>query len=167
MNKPIHCFFVLSLFVFIVLAAPLDSGAHGTAYRIIKEANLAAVEFHYSDGEPMAYAEVLAFSPQDRQVEHQNGRTDKHGKFAFCPDMPGTWRITANDGMGHLCEATVEASQRASAEKPDTTKGQTDVGNLVQGSKTLKIIAGLSLIFNFAFAARFFRQRSNPSKRTS
>jgi nickel transport protein len=167
MNKPMNSFFVPSLFVFIVLAAPLDSGAHGTAYRIVKDANLAAVEFHYSDGEPMAYAEVLVFGPQDRQVEHQNGRTDRHGKFAFCPDMPGAWRITANDGMGHLCEATVDVGPGSLAGKADTPQGDTDVGPPVQVSKGLKIIAGLSLIFNLAFAAQFFHQRSKTSKRRS
>jgi nickel transport protein len=133
----------------------------------IEEKAVATVEFSYSDGEPMAYAEVMVFSPENSELEHQNGRTDRHGKFAFCPDMPGAWRISANDGMGHLCEATVETSLAALAEKADTTKGQADVGNLVHGSKTLKIIAGLSLIFNLAFAARFFRQRSNPSKKSS
>jgi nickel transport protein len=167
MKRFVQSFLLLPLVVLILLRAPFDAWSHGTDYSLVKEANLAAIEFHYSDGEPMSYAEVLVFSPQDRQVEHQNARTDRHGKFAFCPDIPGAWLITANDGMGHLCEATVEVSPEASSEKDDTPQGQTGSGHPVQGSKILKIIAGLSLIFNLAFAAQSFHRRSIASKRRS
>lgn len=157
----------LSLLVFIVLRTPSDAHAHGTGYRLLDEATLAAIEFHYSGGEPMGYAEVLVFSPRDRRVEHQNGRADKHGKFAFCPDMPGAWLITANDGMGHLCEATVQVSPGGFFGKAESPRGKSDYGLSAQGSKTLKIIAGFSLIFNMACAAYFFHQRSNDTQKQS
>ena len=163
MKRSIPSYLGLSLFAFSVLWAPSNACAHGTAYRLLKETNLEAVLFHYSDGGPIAYAEVLIFSPGDSQVEHQNGRTDKNGKFAFCPDTPGTWRITANDGMGHLCEATVAVSSDMLSEKTD--KAASNVGPSVQGSNILKIITGLSLIFNLSFAAHFIYQRLGTGKR--
>ncbi|MCF8144099.1 MAG: DUF4198 domain-containing protein [Deltaproteobacteria bacterium] len=156
--------FILGLSLF---SGPPNADAHGTDYSIVEAATLMAVAFYYSDGEPMAYAQVLVFSPKDPKVEHQNGRTDRHGKFAFCPDTPGTWRIIANDGMGHLCQATVEVSPESLAGKSDTPHGETEIAHPVQGSKTLRIIAGLSLILNLAFAAYFLLQRSHAAKRRS
>jgi nickel transport protein len=104
MKRCMQFLLLLSVFGLSLFYGPPDARAHGTDYSLVEGEALTAVAFNYSDGEPMAYAEVLVFSPQDPKVEHQNGRTDKHGKFAFCPDMPGAWRISANDGMGHLCE---------------------------------------------------------------
>ncbi len=158
MKKFLRSFLLLFLLVFILLRTSFDAWSHGTDYSLVKDANLAAIEFHYSDGEPMSYAEVLVFSPQNRQVEHQNARTDKHGKFAFCPDIQGAWLITANDGMGHLCEATVAIGPETSFEKAAKPQGYTDSGHPLQGSKILKIISGLSLILNLAFAAEFFHR---------
>ncbi len=159
-----HSCLLASILVFSLFFGPWDADAHGTAFRLLQNSTLAAVQFHYSDGEPMAYAEVLVFSPQDLKVEHQNGRTDRHGTFAFCPDKPGAWRITASDGMGHLCEATVDVSQDSPTGKADRFRQETDNQLLVAGSRTLKIIAGLSLIGNLALAACFFRRRSNTPK---
>jgi nickel transport protein len=155
---------LLSVFGFSLFCNPPDGHAHGTDYSLVEETTLTAVAFHYSDGEPMAYAEVLVFSPQDPKVEHQNGRTDKHGKFAFCPDMPGTWRITANDGMGHLCQATVEVGQGDATGKADRPRQETAVAPAVEGTRTLKIIAGLSLIGNLGFASWFLNRKSRASK---
>lgn len=165
MKRLVRFFSLHPILFFILLGAPLNGWCHGTDYSLVKDANLAAIEFHYSDGEPMSYAEVLVFSPQNRQVEHQNARTDKHGKFAFCPDIQGAWLITANDGMGHLCEATVAIGPETSFEKAAKPQGYTDSGHLLQGSKILKIISGLSLILNLAFAAEFFHRWSIAAKR--
>jgi nickel transport protein len=133
----------------------------------IEEKAVAAVEFSYSDGEPMAYAEVMVFSPENSEVEHQNGRTDRHGKFVFCTDMPGEWRISANDGMGHRCDSKVEVHRGSLTGQPDAPQDASEVAHPVEGSKTLKIIAGLSLIWNFGFAAHFLRQRSHAAERRS
>ncbi len=164
--KPwIQSWLLLSVFGFRLFYSPPDAGAHGTDYRPVEGEPVTAVAFHYSDGEPMAYAEVLVFSPQDSKVEHQNGRTDKHGKFAFCPDMPGTWRISADDGMGHLCEATVEVARGEATEEADRPRQETAVASPVEGTRMLKVIAGLSLIGNLGFASWFFSRRSRMSKR--
>lgn len=160
-------FLSVSILGLSLFSGPPNADAHGTDYSIVEAATLMAVAFYYSDGEPMAYAEVLVFSPKDPKVEHQNGRTDKHGNFAFCPDMPGAWRIIANDGMGHRCGATVEVSPESLTGKSDAPQGAREMAHPVQGPSPLKIIAGLSLILNLAFAAYFLLQRSHAAKRRS
>ncbi len=163
MKKLIQTFLVFSIVVLTTLHAPRMVACHGTAFKLLQEPTVSAVKFHYSDGEPMMYADVLVFSPEDSKVEHQNGRTDRHGKFAFCPDTPGTWRINANDGMGHLCEATVEIRQGAAIDQADTLSEEKDTASPFEGAKVLKIIAGLSLIGNLACIACLFRRRSNTN----
>ncbi len=76
-------------------AAPLFG--HGVeARRIEGGVGLHAV---YSDGEPMAFAEVTVTAP-DGEI-HQEGLTDRAGAFLFTPDTAGTWTLTADDGLGH------------------------------------------------------------------
>lgn len=164
MKRYVYSFLLFSILVLNPLHGLSDAHAHGTAYKLLQSPTLAAIQFQYSDGEPMAYAEVLVFSPQELKVEHQNGRTDRHGKFAFCPDMPGAWRISVNDGMGHLCKATVQVDQEAATGKAERPRQETDLKAPVAASRTIKIVAGLSLIANLAFAACFFRRRSNAGK---
>ena len=88
------CFFIL-----------MSSGinrilAHGVEYEI-QENKAAIIKVGYDDGEPMSYAEVKIFSPNNAKIEYQNGRTDRNGCFSFLPDVPGEWKIVVNDGMGH------------------------------------------------------------------
>jgi len=34
--------------------------------------------------------------------------SDRNGCFAFLPDTNGTWKVTVDDGMGHLAEARID-----------------------------------------------------------
>ncbi len=153
---------ILSLLAACGLGSPVDALAHGTGHGILDDAPAVALEFYYSDGIPMQYAEVLVFSPQDREVEHQNGRTDKHGRFVFCPDAQGAWLVKVNDGMGHLEQAAIEVDPLAlsgpppdrAAPAPPAADGGT------APSKTLKIITGLSLILNAALGAFVLKRRA-------
>lgn len=157
----------LVIFLLLVLAGPREAHAHGTASRVLEEAKMVAIEFSYSDGEPMRYAEVLVFSPEDQKVEHQNARTDRHGRVAFCPDTPGTWLITANDGMGHLSEARVEVDPGPLSQEAEQKPEISDPGQPGPASKTLKTLFGLSLILNLALGVHFFYRRSNRTQRRS
>jgi len=53
----------------------------------------------FSDGEPMAFAEVTVTAP-DGEI-YQEGITDRAGQFLFRPDTAGAWTLTADDGLGH------------------------------------------------------------------
>ncbi len=107
-------FFLFALFAVVF---PLSAAAHGTGYRQLPGDQAVSVEFYYSTGEPMAFAEVMVFSPADSQVEHQNGRADRRGRFSFYPDCPGQWQIRVKDGMGHsvIADFAVAAPQKAAA----------------------------------------------------
>ena len=109
------------------------------------------VEFIYNDNQPMRFAEVLVFSPADNEIEHQNGRTDMNGRFAFYPDASGKWRIQADDGTGHMERVSIEITE--AEEEAETRRAVYDRseasghrhGNL---SRLWTIVLGLSLIAN-------------------
>ncbi|MGE0083911.1 MAG: hypothetical protein AB7S75_05770 [Desulfococcaceae bacterium] len=138
--------------------------AHGTGSRMLTDNKTVTAEFYYSDGEPMSYAEVLVFSPEDEKTEYQNGRTDRKGRFAFCPDTPGTWRIEASDGMGHKAVAGAEVQEEKTGETAAEKKSGKNISvqNAQSGTSSmlLKSVAGLSLIFNLFFVF-FLRKRKN------
>lgn len=91
--------FLLLLLIFLFLPGQYAT-AHGVTHSLSTE-KAVLLQAGYSDGSPMSFAEVVVFSPSDSEVEHQNGRTDKNGRFAFLPDVQGEWRVSVSDGMGH------------------------------------------------------------------
>lgn len=135
--------------------------AHGTGHRVLKDAQTRTLEFYYSDHTPMTYAQVLVFSPLNREIEHQNGRTDKNGVFVFRPDTQGRWLVKVSDGMGHAEEATVEVSLDPESVEPASgrdllTRDHRDSSI----PKVYKAIFGLSLIMNGFLAVYFLKRRS-------
>lgn len=147
---------------------PNPAVAHGTGYRLIEDANAVAVSFFYADGQPMSYAETLVFAPDNDDIEYQNGRTDQKGRFAFYPEMPGTWRLVVNDGMGHRAEGiiTVKAPAEDAAESGTDGSDEIPVKRADVRAEShehahtgIKLIAGLSLIGNLCFAGLYFRNR--------
>jgi nickel transport protein len=100
------------------------------------------------------------FSPENRDVEHQNGRTDKNGRFAFCPETSGKWLVTVNDGMGHAVRAEIEVS--AGSGPTETAKGA--AGNnsnaMEETSKGIKTLFGLSILLNFFLGLYVWKSRS-------
>lgn len=139
--------------LFLMLFAAAGAAAHGTGFRLVETRDARAVRCYYASGDPMAYAKVLVYGPEDRDTEHQNGRTDRAGSFAFLPDRPGKWRVIVNDGQGHRLEAKVPV---APSPVPDGAKvpGSGYEGDTGREGSTLKIVGalcGVSLIFNFFF----------------
>lgn len=155
MNKKknqILIFFVVSWFFQWTVSPFAD--AHGTGYQVLNDSNALTLEFRYSDGEPMSYAEVLVFSPEDEKSEYQSGRTDRKGRFAFYPDKKGKWIIEANDEMGHKARAEIDRNPvQSSPHQPEQSRA----------SKKTGIIAGLSLILNLAFIFHLFKKRKNSA----
>jgi nickel transport protein len=158
---------LIRLFCFLFFFSATESGlaveayAHGTGHRLLDAEHPVAISFFYVDETPMTYAEVLVFSPDDRKVEHQNCRTDKNGIFAFLPNAPGEWLIRADDGMGHAAEAVVEVKAKGSsdAERAAVAGPKASSGS---SSKTVRIIAGLSLILNLSLVGLLFQRRRKP-----
>jgi len=166
--KRLAMFFLIgSLLAVIPIGLPADAVAHGTGHRLLKHQPVVAVEFHYSDDTPMRYAEVMVFSPRNLKVEHQNGRTDRNGKFVFCPDVPGKWLIKVNDGIGHEEKAVMEVSPKVIVGEIEKPRTHPVSGGSEDLSKALKTIAGLSLILNVSFVGYFVKRRSNSIKNIS
>ncbi len=157
MTKRILCLIVVSILIHGFF--PINTSAHGTGYRILENRRAIVIEFYYSGGEPLSYAQVLVFSPQDRKTEYQNGRTDRKGRFAFYPDIAGAWRIEVSDGMGHKVEAEIGSV----SEKPDQAVYQEKLKPPPQSSKVIGAVAGLSLILNLVFVV-YLRRTKRQSR---
>jgi len=124
-----------------------DLWAHGVEYEV-KEGKAVVLKIGYDDGEPMSYAEVKIFSPDDKDIEHQNGRTDKNGCFAFSPDQLGEWKVIVNDGTGHGAVTKVEVKETMKIET--TVKGW---------PRLQKLITGIGVIWGFAGLIFYLRVR--------
>ena len=140
-------------FLFAFVLAPDHAAGHGTDYRLRDSDAAVVVEFIYSDGKPIPYAETLVFSPEADEIEHQNGRTDKNGRFAFYPDSEGEWRIAVDDGTGHLERVTIEVTSGETANAKVTDAADVSGAHTHNHRKEglprfWGIILGLSLIAN-------------------
>lgn len=154
------------LILAVILCCRPDSAmAHGTEYRFLRDASTVTLEFFYSDEEPMGYAEVLVFGPQDQEVEYQNGRTDRQGRFAFYPETFGTWRIEVDDGMGHKEVGIVEVQGETSRDAEPRDIQTSDARQSGMPSVFIKTIAGLSLILNLAFALYLWKRGALSRRR--
>lgn len=140
-----------------LLAGPINvekAEAHGVGYRQ-SESKAVALDFFYSTGETMSYLETKVFSPEDEKIAYQSGRTDDQGRFAFMPNVPGTWRIVVKDDEGHQvnAEVSIDASFfEKGAEGQQSQGAQVHEKKAVPEGLDLYVRAGLgvSLLFNIA-----------------
>jgi len=129
--------------------------AHGVAAFPVDEP-VRALRFGYSDGSPMAYAEVSVFAPGKADVEFAVGRTDARGRFAFVPHGAGQWLVTASDGLGHKAQAHVQVAQPdAGSASPE----QADAPPVGAPSLTLRAVLGVSLLANVFLGLMLARRR--------
>lgn len=104
----------------LLTAAPVAM-PHGAGYEHEPDAPAEVLRFRYAAGGTMDGAQVRVSRPDDGGL-FQVGRTDPAGRFAFVPDQPGEWTVTADDGQGHQLQARItvgaltqqEAAQRVS-----------------------------------------------------
>ena len=127
--------------------------AHGVSYEMVETSPAVSFKSAFSSGEPIAYGEVLIYSPSDSEVEYQNGRTDKHGVFTFLPDQPGTWKVEVDGGLGHKLMFDVPVSAPEGKMKSEIKAGTT------HSSKPVKAALGISLLLNVALAALYWKKR--------
>ena len=85
---------------FVALAIPAAAYAHEVLHTI-ERGRAVAVKAYFADGEPLAYVEYEVYSPADKKIPYQKGRTDRGGYVAFVPDTPGKWRVKVSDASGH------------------------------------------------------------------
>lgn len=58
----------------------------------------------YDDGNPVSFSDASLFAPAGGPPIF-TGMTDRNGCFMFSPDTSGVWRVTVDDGMGHVVTA--------------------------------------------------------------
>lgn len=158
---------IFLFFLYSSLGNPILAAAHGTDYRILETDYAVTVECLFAGGEPMQYAQVLLFSPDDAVVEFQNGRTDQQGRFAFLPHVPGTWRMKVKDGMGHALTADIkvllnshDGSNRLITDASETIL-QKGLFNGVPG--ILRASLAISFLFNFFLTLSIFKKKSQDA----
>lgn len=128
--------------------------AHGMVHYFTEEQAM-VIRAAYDDGEPMSYAEVKIYGPGDARFEHQNGRTDKHGCFAFVPDVPGQWRLTVDGGMGHMITTEVMVDETLALTE--------DSNNLPPPPRIYGIVTGLSIILGLTGLFAWFKGRKKST----
>jgi hypothetical protein len=112
---------------------------HGTECRVVLGGT--AIEAVYDDGGPMAYCDVEVVRPGIPDEAFQVGSTDPLGRFAFVPDTTGTWKVTVDDGMGHLAACEIEVGPDAIG---IASEGGTDrLGGVIVGVAVIFGIFGL------------------------
>jgi hypothetical protein len=100
----------------LALAALSSQAAAHTAGGRILNGKAAITEFRFSDGSPMAFADVKVFAPSSTEL-WLAGRADGSGRFAFMPDKAGDWTVEAREAEGHtaLLTVTIAAGDLATA----------------------------------------------------
>ncbi len=113
----------MAALIAVIMLVPITILAHGIT-RTIDQGKSMVVTALYDDGEPISYASVKVFAPGKGDVEYQNGRTDKNGRFAFVPSEAGDWLVRLDDGNGHGFEehVKVDADMGGKASSPVLVK---------------------------------------------
>ena len=107
LSESITIFQYVRIVAVCLLTAPLAL-AHDLAVLVQLAPPAVIARASYAGTEPAPFAKVLVYSPGSAHTPYQSGNADKHGTFSFVPDVPGRWRISIDDEMGHVTTATVE-----------------------------------------------------------
>lgn len=139
MHTPLFC-----LFFFICLIG--NAWGHGAVWTLENPEDTRAVtlRFLYSSGEPTSYAAVIVSTPGEN-LEHQNGFTDKNGRFSFVPDAPGDWLVDLDDGMGHKVFAEIAIA--ADGVALPTADENTPAFPLAESMLGLSLLANLTMMY--------------------
>ncbi len=99
------------------------------------------IEARYDSGDPISYAEVTVYSPENEKEPFQSGVTDRNGRFLFFPDLEGEWKIVVNDWTGHGGTFRIKVDPSLVSITGD------GVGTPGRG---IKILSGISVIFGLS-----------------
>ncbi len=119
---------------------------HGiTATRV--DGGVGVVASYDDDGTPVSLSEVRLFAPDATDKPVLLAATDRNGCFMFRPDTSGVWRVTVDDGMGHV--VTEELRFDGHVVAPERNTGRMP--------KRYGVLAGLALIFGIFGWSAFLR----------
>lgn len=176
-------FYQLSVLMALLIAGPLATSApafaHGAGWQIEDTGNTKTYRFGYTDGSPMAFAEVVV-TTKDGKV-WQKARTDRIGQFSLglggtpVPDAPSELHIKVADGMGHVVQLTYQPTD-TTADTVTPGGGQTTAvssATAIKGTPALfdlpiwaSILFGCSILANL-FGGLLLWQRRQMARKQS
>lgn len=115
----------------------------------MEEGKAVAVKVSYADGEPLMYSEYQVFSPKDKDVPHQKGRTDRAGYVSFVPEIPGKWRLKVMDTTGHGLD--VDLDVKGPADHPAKAPAAAGATTVSVALRPLSGALAIALIFGTLF----------------
>jgi len=86
------------------------AGAHGVHIELLIHPPSVTAKAYFSKNAPMAQSGISVYAPGSEKP-FQTGNTDPQGNFVFLPDQAGTWKVVADDGMGHKGTSQVEITK--------------------------------------------------------
>ncbi|HNY42225.1 MAG TPA: hypothetical protein PKJ41_17610 [Bryobacteraceae bacterium] len=138
-------------FALWTLACSLPLSAHDLAIQTTLAPPAVVARALYGASEPVAFAKVTIHAPGAISSVYQSGNADAQGYFCFRPSSPGDWRITADDELGHVQQATIHIPGpfTATAQPPAAASSS----RLERAALGLALIVGLAG-FWYGFRAR-------------
>jgi len=148
--------------IFVVLALFAFSGrgaAHGVHLEYHEDFPYVTIKASFTGNQPMKNAEVEIFLTESSQII-QKGTSDPSGRFVFIPEVPGIYRVSVDDGMGH--RKRIELAINQSFFGAEAYDQQTDGSISIESEESdhhhdhhdhhhipflYKLLFGLSLIF--------------------
>ena len=141
----------------VVLATATAAGAHEVLHSI-ERGRAVAVKAYFPDGETLAYTSYEIYSPVDRKIPYQKGRTDRSGYLAFVPDVAGKWRVKVVDNTGHGFDTEIDVASVAAA----ADHGAAGAPALSGAAFVLRPLVGLAVIGAvFAGLFAFYRRKGH------
>lgn len=139
----------MKLLVILILAAASSAPAHELLVDVEIHEPAVIARASYGSNDPASECDVVVQRPGALDEAFQKGRTDANGVFSFVPDAAGDWRLTFDDGMGHLLVKVVNTDGQAAKES--------GVSLPFDWQKTL---TGVSLIFGVAGVLLWLKTKS-------
>ena len=137
----------------LLVTWPLGTAWSHEVLHQMEDGKAVAVKVSYADGEPLMYSEYQVFSPKDKDVPYQKGRTDRAGYVSFVPEAPGKWRLKVIDTTGHGLDVELDVKNPV-----DHPVNATAGAGATSVSVALRPLSG-ALAIGLIFGALFFLYR--------
>jgi nickel transport protein len=140
-----------------ILLTPVAAAAHEVLHDV-ERGRAVAVKAYFADGEALAYAQYEVYSPDDPDIPHQKGRTDRNGYVAFVPDSKGPWRVKVVDNTGHGLDVKVDVAAASVGQTAGAGSRAVSTAGFV-----LRPLVGLAVIAAVFAALVALRRRKGAS----
>ena len=177
MIKPLPA--VVMALTALLCAGSSTAHAHGAGWQVTDNSHTINYRFGYTDGTPMAFAEVIVIGPNGKTW--QKARTDRTGHFAFGVDretigedisdaLSNGWQIKVADGMGHIVNLTHHAPELGPNDTTATKASPTKPHTSLRGTSALfdlpvwaGALFGMSLLVNLFGGVFLWSRRVKPT----